>query len=172
MTRFALVLAALVLGAALAFADPAFRVTYSGGVPRAEIDGDWSLSRYSVWRAETTEGPWAPLTQGEVLCTGECYAQDYTAQPGDVVWYRFDLVLPDQTIQSFGPYRAVISPELARPIGAAVSPNPGRGATRVTLTLAGRRDGPAVRGEAVLFDLQGRRVSTIHRGRSRSASAP
>jgi hypothetical protein len=164
MTRIALLVAALALGTSMAFADPEFRMTYPGGVPRAEIEGDWAQSHYVVWRAGAAEGPWARMTDGEVLCLGECYAQDFTAQPGDVVWYRFDLMLPDQTVQSFGPYRAVISPELARPIGASVFPNPGHGPTRVTLTLAGQRGGAAVQGEAALYDLQGRRVSLIHRG--------
>jgi hypothetical protein len=164
MTRIALLIVALALGTSLALADPGFRMTYPGGVPRVEIDGDWSLSRYSVWRAGALEGPWARVTEGEVLCTGQCFAQDYVARPGDVVWYRFDLLLPDATLESFGPYRVVISPQLARPIGVVVTPNPGHGPARVQLTLAGPPGSPAVEAEAALHDLQGRRVSSIHRG--------
>ncbi len=144
-------------------AAPEFRMLYPNGVPRAEISGDWRHSHYTVWRAPAAQGPFTLISDSDVLCLGPCFVDDFGAVPGRTYVYRFDLVLGDGTPVSFGPYLATISAELARPLGAAVSPNPGRGAARVTLFVAAA-PGASVGAEATLFDLQGRRMSTLFRG--------
>ena len=144
-------------------AAPEFRMLYPNGVPRAEISGDWRHSHYTVWRAPAAQGPFTLISDSDVLCLGPCFVDDFDAVPGRTYVYRFDLVLGDGTAVSFGPYVATISAELARPLSAAVSPNPGRGAARVTLFMASA-PGATVGAEAALFDLQGRRLNTLFRG--------
>ncbi len=161
---FALALAGVVVWGRPAFGDPEFRMSYPGGIPHAEISGSYSQSRYTVWRAADVGSAFMPITDSEVLCTGSCFAEDYGARPGATHWYRFDLRTPDGQFLSFGPYAVVISPELARRIAAVATPNPGRGVTRVQLFLAGPPGGAPQHAEALLYDLQGRRVSTIYRG--------
>lgn len=141
-------------------ADPEFRVTYPGGVPRVEIAGDWSQSRYTVLRADAVSGPWVLVSQSDVLCFGPCYAEDFDVTPGATYFYRFDVEPPTGTARSFGPYAAVISPDFHR-LSASITPNPGRGQTRLTLFSAARS---AMFTEASMFDLQGRRVATLYQG--------
>jgi hypothetical protein len=148
----------------MAFADPSFRMSYPGGVPRVEISGDYPGSHYSVWRATALEGAYDPITAGDLLCLGSCYADDHAAIAGRTYWYRFDLAMPDGRRMSFGPYSARIAPEQARRIGGAVTPNPGRGQATLRLSLAGTPGSTPVRVEAALHDLQGRRVAMLHRG--------
>ena len=151
------------LAAAPSFAAPEFRLQYPNGIPRVEIVGDFRHSRYTVWRAGSEDGPFTLVTDGDVLCVGPCYADDYSALGGRSYWYRFDVILPEGGLVRFGPYRATISSDLARRLSAHVSPNPGRGPANVVLFSAGA-PGTSMHTEASVFDLQGRRLATIHRG--------
>jgi hypothetical protein len=166
MKRIAIVilLAALVGPGAIAAADPALEVRYPGGVPRLLLSGDFANATYTVWRSAEPEGARTLVGAEGVLCLESCYADDPTAAPGATYWYRFDLVLADGTPARFGPYRVTLSSEQMRRVGIRVSPNPGRGATAVELTLAAASGGGSVAAEAVLFDLQGRKVATVYRG--------
>jgi hypothetical protein len=65
---------------------------------------------------------------------------------------------------SFGPYPAWIDPEQTRRIGADLAPNPGRGPAMVRIFLTGTRSTAPVGVQAVLHDLQGRRVAVLYRG--------
>lgn len=162
--RLALVLASLAIAATLAIAEPSARVVYLDGVPRVELSGSWAGSRYSVARAASSDGAYDELLASEALCTGDCYAFDWAAEPGRTYFYRFELWQPDGTTLRFGPYALAISPGLARPIGATVSPNPSSGNATVRLTLAGRPGSAGIETEASVFDLGGRRVATLHSG--------
>ncbi|NOT34810.1 MAG: hypothetical protein HOP12_11650 [Candidatus Eisenbacteria bacterium] len=161
--RITLAVASLALFASLAFAEPAARVVYVNGVPRVELDGSWAGARYSVARAFHADGPFDLVLTSDALCTGDCYALDYGAQPGATHWYRFELSLPDGQAVSYGPFPIVISPEQARPLAVALHPNPFNGAATLKLTLAGR-PGVTSRGEVGLYDIRGRRLATLHRG--------
>jgi hypothetical protein len=162
-----LALTALVLGATLALGEPEFVVRYPNGVPQVSITGDYPGASYTVLRAPVRGGPFVPITESFILCLGACYAEDRTAAAGESYLYRFDLLVPNGDaagLVTYGPFRATISPALARPVGLFVFPNPGRGSTTVQLHLAGAPgDGPAS-GEACVYDLAGRRVRLIHRG--------
>lgn len=160
---------ALVLAASLGLgsrvgADPALDVRYPGGVPRLELAGNFANAHYTVWRSAQPEGPLTLVSAEDVLCLESCYADDPTATPGATYWYRFELALPDGSTARFGPYRVTISSEQTRRIGVRLSPNPGRGATEVELTLAAFSGSGSVAGEAILYDLQGRKVATLFRG--------
>ena len=144
-------------------ADPRFRLSYPNGVPRAEITGDWSNSYYTVRRASDVAGPFEQLGSADVLCMGPCYLDDYSAVGGRTYYYRFDLVLAQGGVATFGPYPATIAPERMRSVSAAVFPNPGRGPADVTLFVAGR-PGATLGAEVALFDLGGRRVKTVFHG--------
>jgi len=163
MTRsFVLSPAALALVASLAFAEPQLSVSYPQGVPRIAIAGDYPQTRYTVLRAPAAGAAFQPITEGGILCMGSCYALDPGAEPGASYLYRFDLILPDGSITSFGPYPVVISPTLAARVRARLWPNPGGGKTRIELFLGGTGD--ALLAEARIYDLQGRAVVTLHRG--------
>ena len=163
MKRFVITTAlAAALWAMPVTAEPEFRLTYPNGVPRAEIVGDWRHSRYSVSRAAAMSGPFERLGEGDVLCVGPCFVDDYSAVGGRTYFYRFDLMLPQGAAATFGPYPATVS-ERIRTLSAAVFPNPGHGPSEVTLFAAGR-PGITVGGEAALFDLVGRRVRTLFHG--------
>lgn len=163
-SRLVLAVASLAVAATLAVAEPTARVVYLDGVPRIELSGNWSGSRYRVARATAPDGAWNELLANDALCTGDCFAVDYGAEPGRTYWYRFELWTPDGATLRYGPYALAISPELAHPIRATVGPNPSSGPATVRLTLAGRPGGAAVESEAALFDLSGRRVATLFRG--------
>jgi hypothetical protein len=150
----------LTLTASVVRAEPEFRLSYPGGVPRVEISGDWSQSRYTVWRADVAEGPYVQISQSNVLCLGPCYADDIDVAPGATYFYRFEIESATDDLRRFGPYAAVISPDFHR-LSASITPNPGRGATRLTLFSAARG---AMFTDASLFDLQGRRVATLYQG--------
>jgi hypothetical protein len=150
----------LSLTASAVRAEPEFRLTYPGGVPRVEISGDYSQSRYTVWRADVAEGPYTQISQSNVLCLGPCYAEDIDVTPGATYFYRFEIETGADNMQQFGPYVAVISTDFHR-LSASITPNPGRGATRLTLFSAARG---AMFTDASLFDLQGRRVATLYQG--------
>ncbi|HYM81340.1 MAG TPA: FlgD immunoglobulin-like domain containing protein [Candidatus Limnocylindria bacterium] len=142
--------------------DPEIDVRYYNGVPRVAIEGDYAQTRYTVWRSQQAAGPYAAVSNRDVLCLGSCFFDDYDAAPGASYWYRFDLILADGSLASFGPYPVEISGALARTIGARVMPNPSRGPAVLELVL-NSSDQP-VAGEAALFDLQGRRIATMFRG--------
>jgi hypothetical protein len=151
------------LAAGPSAAAPEFLLRYVNGIPRVEIEGDFRYSRYVVWRATSSQGAFTRVTDGDILCTGPCFADDYSAVGGRTYWYRFDVTPAEGTPVSYGPYEATISHDQVRPISATVMPNPGRGPSQVTLFLSGA-PGMAVHTDAALFDLQGRRLATIHRG--------
>lgn len=151
------------LGVGPSPAAPEFQLRYVNGIPRVQIAGDFAHSRYTVWRAGGLEGPFTRVTDGDILCVGPCFADDFSAVGGRTYWYRFDVAPPESAPLSFGPFQATISRDLARPLNASVSPNPGRGPTHVVLFLAGA-PGASVHTDAAVFDLQGRRLATIHRG--------
>ena len=166
-TTPALVVAGLVLGTALAVAEPQFVVRYPGGVPQVSITGDYTGSSYTVWRAPATGGGFERVTDNFILCLGTCYAEDRLAVPGKSYLYLFDLTMPvgsGAPPVTYGPYLATISPALANPVGVFVYPNPGRGVTGIQLHLAGTAADRAVPGEVAVFDVAGRRLRTIHRG--------
>ena len=163
---FPLILAATVLCATLAFAEPRLLLEYPGGVPRVTLTGTYAGASYTVLRAPASGGDWAPITLNEVLCLGACSAPDPAAVPGASYLYRFDLRVPEGDMVrpvSYGPFPATISLALARPIGVSVFPNPGGGPATVELRLAGA-SGEAARGEAAIYDLAGRRVRLLHQG--------
>lgn len=162
-----LVLAALALGATLAFAEPELLVRYPNGVPQVSITGEYPGAVYTVFRAPAGGGPFEPISENSILCLGSCYAEDRTAVAGESYRYRFDLMVPNGDAAGFviyGPFLATISPALARPVGVFAFPNPGRGSTSVQLHFAGAPTDGTVHGEASIYDLAGRRVRVIHRG--------
>lgn len=165
MHRLAVVVAPFVLAAQLAFADPAFQVRYPNGIPQVSIAGSYPGASYAVWRAGASGGAFQRITDESVLCLDACAAYDLAADPGATYLYRFDLIVPDggssQSV-SYGPYRATISPALARALGVFAFPNPGHGATTVQLHVAD--PGAGVAAEASIFDLAGRRLRQVHRG--------
>lgn len=140
-----------------------FRLQYPNGIPRVQIVGDFRHSHYTVWRAGSPDGEFIMVTDSDVLCVGPCFADDYAALPGHRYWYRFDVIDPEGGLLRFGPFQADISADLARRLSATVSPNPGRGPASVGVFLAGP-PGASVHTEAAVFDLQGRRLTTLHRG--------
>lgn len=166
-TTLLLAITALALSATLALAEPQFVLRYPGGVPQVSITGDYAGSTYTVWRQPAEGGLPTLITNQSILCIGSCYAQDATAVPGASYLYRFELVMPTDTgvmPVTFGPYRATISPALARPVGVFVYPNPGRGPTGVQIHLAGALGEAGVPGDLSVFDLTGRRVRTLQQG--------
>ena len=144
-------------------AGPEFRLSYPNGIPRAELTGDWRYSHYSVWRATAAAGPFTRLGDADVLCIGACFVDDYSALGGRTYYYRFDLIPPAGGAVSFGPYLAAISSDLARPLSAAITPNPGRGPA-VVKVFAAAPAGTTIGAEVALFDLQGRRMKTLFHG--------
>lgn len=165
MTRpLALSIAVLALVADLALAEPGVEVRYYQGVPQIHLEGSYPQSRYTVYRSSTAGGAWTAVSDFQTLCLGPCYGEDLAAEPGRTYWYRFDLLLQDGSLASYGPYAVTISPLLAQRFGARVMPNPSRGAGQVEIHLAGAATEPPLRASAVLYDLQGRAVRTIFEG--------
>src|SRR5262245_29994029 len=162
--KISLVLSALTLGAALAFAEPDFVLRYPSGVPQVSITGDYTGSSYTVWRQPAAGG--APVLVGErsTLCLGSCYAEDRGAVPGSSYLYLFDVAGASGAMMRFGPYLATISPALAGPVGVYVYPNPARGASGIQLHVAGAVSDRPLAAEASVYDLSGRLVRTVHRG--------
>ena len=166
-TTLLLAIAGLALSASLALAEPQFVLRYPGGVPQVSITGDYPGSTYTVWRQPVEGGLPTRITDQTILCMGSCYAQDPSAVPGSSYLYRFELVLPTETgliPVTFGPYRATISPALARTVGVFVYPNPGRGPTGIQIHLAGAAGEAGLTGDLTVFDPTGRRVRTIQQG--------
>jgi hypothetical protein len=165
--KLALVISGLTLGASLAFAEPEFILRYPGGVPQVSITGDYAGSSYTVWRQRAAGGEPVRITDQAVLCMGSCQAVDRTAVPGGTYFYLFEVASPGGVagaLARYGPYPATISPALARAAGVYVYPNPGRGPTGIQLYVAGATGDRPRDAEAVLYDLAGRRLRTLHRG--------
>lgn len=164
LRRLMLLTAGMLLIAGLAMAEPRIQVDYHAGIPQVKLEGTWTGSYYTIHRANSANGPFRSLSSLEVLCTGECFIDDFDAQPGNTYWYRFDLALATGESVSFGPYAVAISAELARRVSAAVYPNPGSGRTQIELLLAGAPSAARLDAVAELFDVQGRALRTLHRG--------
>jgi hypothetical protein len=147
-----------------ASADPVVRVDYPAGTPRIRLEGDWSGSVYTVVRADRADGAFTPVTAGDVLCTGDCFALDRSAALGSTYWYRFDLMLPGGGTARYGPYPVTLAPELAAGILLRAGPLPARGTVTFELGLAGARDAAPVAAEVQVFDAAGRRVAVAFRG--------
>lgn len=162
--RIAPAVLALVLTTSLAFADPALQVTYRDGIPRVAIEGDYAHSTYTILRSTHADGPFAPITRHDVLCLGACFVEDVSALPEIDYYYRFDLILPEGSLVSFGPYRVTHSSAVLRPARVTVFPNPGSGTATLEMTLAGGAAQSGLAVEATLFDAQGRRVRELYRG--------
>jgi len=161
---FPILVGACALLVSLAVADPGVSVEYRQGVPEVRLNGDFPGARYTILRANLGAGPFEPVSDANTLCTGICSLDDFDAQPGRTYWYRFDLELANGSFQSFGPYEVTIAADQARPVGATIHPNPGRGPVRVQLFLGGRPSAAPVQAEAVIYDLQGRELAVVHRG--------
>jgi len=159
-----LTLIAVALTADLSLATPAVEVDFVAGVPQIRLVGDYSLSHYTIYRGSGEQGPFAAVTDVNTLCLGSCFVDDHDAVPGTTYWYRFDIVRPDGLFESFGPSAVTIPALGVGRIGAKIFPNPGRGAARVDVFLAGARSEPPVEADLVLHDLQGRRLGTLFRG--------
>jgi hypothetical protein len=161
MRSISLTLAALALGATLAFATPQVRVESFDGLTRLVLSGDYARSRYTVFRALKAAGDYVPITQVDVLCLGVCVAEDPAARPGETYWYRFDFLDAGGARVSLGPYAVTIPATLARTVGVRILPNPVRGAAEIEIHLAGRYDAEPARAEVRVLDLQGRLVREV-----------
>jgi hypothetical protein len=161
---FALGAAALLVTASLAFADPQLIVSYRDGVPHVQIEGEYAHSTYTILRSTHAEGPFAPISQHDILCLGACFVEDRSALPDIDYFYRFDLVLPNGSLVSYGPYRVTHSSAVLRSARARVFPNPAAGPATLELFLAGETAQAGLVVEAALFDAQGRRVCDLYRG--------
>lgn len=161
MRTFPLAIAAVALNATLAFATPQVRVQSIDGVARVELVGDYPQSRYTVFRALSAGGDYAPVTAFDVLCLGPCFVEDPEARAGSTYWYRFDFVAPDGSRASFGPYAVTIPAIAARALVARVVPNPARGPATIEVHLAGSSGADPVPAEVRILDLQGRVVRTL-----------
>jgi hypothetical protein len=164
MRSIPLTLASLALFATLALASPEVRVESVDGVARIQLVGDFSQTRYTVFRALAPDAAFVPVGVGNVLCVGACFADDPAAQAGSTYWYRFDVLQPDGSFFRFGPYTVTIPAILARPVGARVVPNPVRGAATIEVFLAGGLAADPVPARVRIFDLQGRLVRNLHEG--------
>lgn len=160
---FVLALCSVALASSLAMAEPSVTVRYVQGVPQVELDGSFPQARYTVYRAVSAGEAGERITARNLLCLDRCFAVDPAAEPGRTYWYRFELDLSDGSHARFGPYPITISAELAARVAVSILPNPVRDAARIELRIGGTGD-PFVRADAVLLDLQGRRVRTLARG--------
>lgn len=144
-----------------AVADPGVDVSFVNGLLRVRLEGSYSGSTYTVWRSAAEAGDYSAISQAGALCTGDCFVQDATVDPGSTYFYRFDLIPPEGGLVTYGPF-AVHVP--ATPFGVRVWPNPGAGPMSIALSIpGGTRDG-AVAADARIVDLQGRLVRVVHRG--------
>lgn len=155
-----LLLAALAVSPS--FADPGISVYYHDELLRVTLDGSYAGTYYRIWRSGEYVGEYDPLASQYTLCTGECFLTDQEALPGRTYYYTFELMQPDGQIIWYGPY-AVSVPDT--PFGAAIRPNPSRGAVTIELSAPGsrRRDAP-LEAQARVIDLQGRIVRTLYSG--------
>jgi FlgD Ig-like domain len=154
-------LVTVALACGLAFADPGVETSVEAGMLRVRLEGSYAGATYSVWRSDGSPSPFQSVTNGDVLCTGECFVTDPIPEPGRTYLYRFDLYSPQIGFASFGPF-PVTMPRL--PLVTRVYPNPAAGAMKVELSLPGGRHDFAVEADARVLDLAGRTVKLLHRG--------
>lgn len=164
--------AALVLSAPTAYAEPSVRVDRVGGVARVTLEGSYVGARYTVHRENASGASGVVVGERDALCTGDCYVLDADALEGGTYRYRFDVTGTDGLLRSYGPFEVVIGDRAAVGLSLRPSPNPvrDRGTLRVTAALAlGARATDASRaigrpGEVRLMDPAGRTVRTLWRG--------
>ena len=162
MRRCLLLLAVAAMWPGVSDADPRIAVEFSPAGVILRLDGSYAGAYYRVFRSIDPAVPaFAPLTEANVLCTGDCIVQDGGVKPGRSYQYMFDFVLPSGAQVSYGPYLVRV-PE--RPLAARLSPNPGGGPARVELVVPGARADGAAQAEARIVDLQGRSVRVLFRG--------
>lgn len=164
MRSIPLVLAATLLAAGLALAEPRVEVAYHDGVPQISLPGVFAASRYTVLRAAGESGPFTAITQRDVLCLGTCFADDLTAVPGCTYWYRFDVAPPQGATVSYGPFAVTIAAPYAGLFHTRVFPNPSRGATRIEVYMLGASSDAPLETSASIVDAQGRRVRAWNAG--------
>jgi hypothetical protein len=141
------------------------------GVARVTLEGSYTGSRYSVFRADGPTHPARLLGERDALCTGDCYVIDEDALVGATYWYRFDVTTAQGVMRTFGPVAVTIGGP-AVGLKASSSPNPlrDRGTIRVTAAIpAGQRAGNPGRatglpGDVSLVDMGGRVVRTLWSG--------
>lgn len=163
MRHFAsLVFVLLALGTAPALADPGVVVRYEDEQLRVTLEGSYTGSFYRAWRATSADAPFDYLSSQLTLCTGDCFLTDDRAVPGQTYYYRFDLQAANGATVSYGPYVVTVP---AVPVAVRATPNPSRALARISFTLPGStRADAAVPAEAILVDLNGRKVRTLHAG--------
>lgn len=159
-----LALAATLLAASLALAEPTVEVSYHAGVPQVALSGNYAQSRYTIYRASSQGSPFVAITANDVLCIGRCYVQDFDAVPGRTYWYRFDITPSSGAPVSFGPYPVTIAAPLPGSVNARIYPNPSSDVTRIDLYQLGAASEGSLQAEAMVLDLQGRRVRMLTRG--------
>lgn len=158
--------AAVMLLVSLAYADPGVRVDVQGGQARIALIGDYAGARYTVYRGETSASTLTPISESAALCTGDCFVFDSAAQVGGTYQYRFDLVTSSGTLVSYGPYRVSIgAPVTGFAVRALGLPWRGAGLLRVSAGEAGASRASGLRGRVALYDVSGRQVRELWRGR-------
>src|SRR4249919_2450675 len=88
MRGFVLAFASTMLCVSLAVAEPAVTVEYRAGVPYVLLDGNYPGSHYTVSRADAPNAEFRAITVTDVLCMGECFGADETAEAGRTYYYR------------------------------------------------------------------------------------
>jgi hypothetical protein len=155
------VLAGVTAWSTAALADPALRVDVRATGVRLVLEGSYSGTTYTVWRADSPSGPYLAITSANLLCMGECFAWDNEAIPGRTQYYRFDLMPPSGGLLSYGPYAVAIP---MQPLAVRMSPNPSRGATRIDVTVPSDPGGVPTSATVRILDAQGRTIRTLHHG--------
>ena len=160
-----MLVAACMVVATLALAQPGVRATLEPGGARVVLDGQWANAYYSVTRGERPDLQDVALTGGYTLCTGECSAFDPGALEGATYYYRFDVVTPGGDRLRLGPFAVSIGRPVAG-FSVRALPNPMRagGIVRVTAATAGASRPTLLRGEVALYDVRGRLVRRLFRG--------
>ena len=108
------IVASMVAAATIASAAPGITVRLLDGALWIQLQGSYAGARYLVVRSAGPSSPWVPVTTSEVLCTGDCVARDGSAAPGRTYSYRFDLILPDGSRVSYGPYAVVVPAQIVQ----------------------------------------------------------
>lgn len=151
--------------------EPGVHAELLNGVVRVTLEGSYTGSRYTVFRAEGPTAAARMMGERDALCTGDCYVLDEDALVGGTYWYRFDVTSADGILRQFGPVAVTIG---GPAIGLKVAPTPNplrdRGTLRVTAAFpAGARAGNPGRatglpGDVSLVDMSGRVVRTLWSG--------
>jgi hypothetical protein len=162
----ALAAGASMLIVSLACADPGVRVDVQGGQARVALIGDYAGARYTVYRGDAVASTLAPISTSDALCTGDCFVFDAAAQIGGTYQYRFDLLTSSGALVSYGPYRVSIgAPVTGFAVRAISSPWRGAGMLRVSAGDAGASRASGLSGRVALYDVTGRQVRELWRGR-------